>query len=44
MADDVVKDINPNIGTYDNGDALNSESIAVKDFNSDALLAAWLGI
>lgn len=39
MADDVIKDINPNIGTYDNGDG--SDSIAVKDFNSDALLIAW---
>ena len=44
MADDIIKDVNPNIGTYDNGDALSSESVAVKDINSDALLLAWLGV
>ncbi len=42
MADDIIKDIIPNIGVYANGDALNTNSIATKDLNSDALLAAWL--
>ena len=40
MADDIIDNVNPNIGTYDNGD--NTDSVAVKDFNSDALLAAWI--
>lgn len=40
MADDIIKHINPNIGAYNNLDALNTKSVAVKDFNSDAMLAA----
>ncbi len=37
MADDIIKTINPNIKTVDNGDG--TQSISVKDANSDAAAA-----
>jgi hypothetical protein len=40
MADDIIKNVNPNIGVYDNSDPLGTHSVATKDFNSDAMLVA----
>ena len=40
MADDVIKTINPNIGTNTN-DA-DSERITIEDVNSDEILSSWL--
>jgi len=38
MADDLIKNVNPNIGVYDTGDALRSHSVATEDINSDDIL------
>lgn len=40
MADDIIKNVHPNIRTRDLGDG--SQAVAVKDVNSDAMLAAVL--
>ncbi len=44
MANDIIKNVHPNIRCYDNGDTPKTWSVATKDFNSDAILANLLNL